>query len=1027
MGYRSKSIGPAARLAWGFVAALIAIAMTGTPARSAPEDLEIVGGLDLDIPDDVNPTLWGPNTDLIFDSANRRAFHVMRANTGTIARVIDLDTHRIIAERRFESGEMGQGPMTPQSTAGNSVEWIHTIDPETGRLFIAYQSGGGFAGVLALDGATLDTIAQFPQEIVTYDPPELDPADPQVPCAAVTCLPQPPTVQPQLVSLSFVPAVLTGLRDKVLLLMQDGFWPPGTDNNGNIAWIAQWDAETGRQDWIYNIRACSNARYPGRSRGNFMLGMFQARLGTGIFVTCALGGGTGQVVRLEADAQNVPQSEQSFPGPRGVTDAIPDPDADRMLLRVANEEGQSWWVFDGPSNSYTGVIGATLQPAPTANGLDPTSGRLYTLAPRTFGTNTVNEGGLLMSDIRRSPAPQFLSFERFARNGTGAIRVDVHPLSGERLLYMREKIDRYQIIQDHVPISEDPPLQDLDRLTVDVQEEVGITGRNFTGSGHGYGVRALFAGGIEGFPPTGPDTGVIRVGRWVPLMAGSPCFTGDRELVVGSVRTAGLSNSLSNASAAVGQADPGTKTDVGEPTARCYPRPKDQNREDIWSRYLEDSAGDYPRPLDSELDDDDNDSKTDVDEIAGSDWPFVPTECAGDEDNASITTLYPADRGDPDPSPIPEDVRSIGADLERFRAEANCDLAGGRVDATAQIMLYDETVDAPAFVTDVPQIGEIRVAEVSSTVSIFLDPERGLIARAVSVARGISIGDHISIDAALAIAESQAAGLPGTADTTFQRRLCGVRIKDEAPGLVVNRPEVETNPDQIVADPANAVDPEGGGVQPKHVDQQICGDPNQPQVGGTVEQNTGIDQEKPVIDVLNRILGSRAQARLPEPDPALQQGTPGGYLASVQKDRLEEISARAVNNDPSTQVPALEIVVFNDDPTEGRGRQLYQFAGVDASVTYGIFLLNPHESFDDLPDALVDLTGGVPDLPDLQVPEQPAGNGPPSASGPITVLFEGVNFLFRSPIDALLAAAVWALLFAPVQLAGRRRALKGLP
>ena len=134
-----------------------------------------------------------------------------------------------------------------------------------------------------------------------------------------------------------------------------------------------------------------------------------------------------------------------------------------------------------------------------------------------------------------------------------------------------------------------------------------------------------------------------------------------------------------------------------------------------------------------------------------------------------------------------------------------------------------------------------------------------------------------------------------------------------------------------------------------------------------------------------------------------------------------------MQNDDSTQVPALEIVMFNDDPTKGRGRQVYQLAGVDASVTYGIYLLNPPDSgqdpFDGFEGKLVDITDPTGNFfGGGRVSTPPAG--PTGPLGPVKILYEGVTFLLRSPKDAALAAAVWALLFAPVYLMMRRRALR---
>ncbi|HEX9774860.1 MAG TPA: hypothetical protein VGB83_04690 [Actinomycetota bacterium] len=1010
----------ALRLSSAFACALIAVGAIAVPAVAKPPVAD-AGTLSLRLPRGVSDE--GPNGDLIMDSQDRRAYQFMFSDLGfTTGRIWDLDSRRVAKEVKFPTEYFPQGPLAPTSRL-NSREWVHALDAVGDRLFIPYLSGGIFAGINVFDTRTLGLIDQFPYPRVTYEPnPD------NLGCTSNNCLPQAPTVQPKPVALSFVEPILTGLTPKVLVLMEE---PKGPlmERNFNVAWIAQIDAATGRQDWIYRISSCG-ATLPGRGDGYFQLGMFQAQLGTGIYVTCLAAGGTGQVVRLVVDANNVPQAEQAFPGPIGVVDALTDPGSDRMVIRVANEQGESWWIFDGPSASYTGVVGGTVSPAQITAGIDQSSGRLYMQAPATKSGPIGSPGGLMMSDIRRSPAPQFLGFPEYARKGRGTIRVDVHPATGRRLVYLRGEGTDYQIVEDNEPISYDPPISNQDAQTIDVEEEAGVTSADFTGSGHAYGFRMLLVGGLGGVPPTGPDVNALRVGSYGPFILGSPCGRGDRELVAGSVKSVGLSNNLASASAVVSEADPGSTTDVGEPTARCYPRPRDPGGNDLWE--LSRAPADYPEPFRTEVDDDPDDTKTDSDEVLGSDWPFSTVECGGDDEASTSTTLTPLRRGDPDTDTFEdetlneafESARATTIPLDRFSAAVTCGQSMGSASASSQVLgaetgppAITADPDSAAVEIPIPGIGTLRIAEVSASTVIYRDPERGLVSRSVAVARGISIGDHVFIDSASTIAEAVAAGRPGTASTEFIRRVCGVRIKDEAPDVHVFRPGAEPDQEKLLAGDVEGgleVEPEGGGEQEKSVDEEACADITTPAGGQTIS----------IIGRINQALGTRGRITTPEPDSDLRHGSPGGYIASIQKDRKLEISSRAVNNDASTQVPALELIVFNDDPTLGRGRQVIQLAGVDASVTYGIYLLDPGDDFNDLPRNLIDYTGGFPDPapPPAYVPP----TTPPAANGPITMLFEGISFLFRSPKDALLAGLVWAMLYAPFQLGLRRRALKGL-
>ncbi|HVL32395.1 MAG TPA: hypothetical protein VM600_02315, partial [Actinomycetota bacterium] len=526
----------------------------------------------------------------------------------------------------------------------------------------------------------------------------------------------------------------------------------------------------------------------------------------------------------------------------------------------------------------------------------------------------------------------------------------------------------------------DPPLTELDRFTYDIEEKDGITGANFTGTGHAYGLRALIVGGLEGVPPTTADASGIRIGRYVPRQIGSPCMAGDRAIVVGSVQEAQLSNNLSNAAAAASETDAGTITDVRQPTQRCYPKPRvEQGPGEIdpfGPLYPVLPGKEYPRPVDTDGDDD---GISDSDERAGMDWPFGIAQCASGGTDTKRTKPKLLDRGDD----LPSDVRQKELELEGFRADVTCDLEGENVEALAEAGPFEQQdldtknvpkvkpsampSGAPVNLDAVPEPSEvdfIRVAEASSYSQVKRVKGLGLVSESFAYVRGVNIGDKVFIDGAFTYARARAAGRPGTAATDFVRRLCGVRIPEL--NMHVSAIDVDLAPVQIgdpVHDrggdiarngielpplgdslpsridlPDTGTTPPGLGIprdsiprrvdvphqdlgeidplNPDSDDQQvddrqvndICGDPGLQQAGS-----------QPVVDAINRVLGSRGRVSAPNPDTELRQGSPGGYLASIQKDRLHQIGARSVQNDDSTQVPAMEMVFFNDDPTKGRG------------------------------------------------------------------------------------------------------------
>lgn len=305
--------------------------------------------------------------------------------------------------------------------------------------------------------------------------------------------------------------------------------------------------------------------------------------------------------------------------------------------------------------------------------------------------------------------------------------------------------------------------------------------------------------------------------------------------------------------------------------------------------------------------------------------------------------------------------------LEGFLAQIKCDARGERAEGFAQA----RTVTGTAFAFAPDGVPVVTVAEAGSRSVLQRDRKLGVVATTEAWAKGVDVAGAGTIGLISTKAVSTAAGQKGTAHGTFEPRICGVRT-----------PSYE---------------------------QQGCTNP------------------KAAIDALNRALGARGRARLPEPDAELLKGSPGGYQASVKKDRFEELSARVLNNDFSTQVAGLEIVLLNDSPKLGRARQIFQFAGVDASTTYGIFLLTSDVALPPIP-----IDEFVPTLlePETQVLGERI-EAPPLTRGPAGPLLRtivrkvkaGMVLAARSPREAALMTVVWATLGLPLYMALRRRRL----
>lgn len=223
------------------------------------------------------------------------------------------------------------------------------------------------------------------------------------------------------------------------------------------------------------------------------------------------------------------------------------------------------------------------------------------------------------------------------------------------------------------------------------------------------------------------------------------------------------------------------------------------------------------------------------------------------------------------------DEASVAAPGQDFAAAVTCDFAAERVHASATGAL-----------TPVPAAPVVRVGSSSSDVDVERLEGGGVRVHVDSISEGIEITvgtETGSIGAVRTEITSVAKGRAGTAKTTFVRTICGVAL----PGY--------SNPG-CTSDPA---------------------------------------QQTQIRDGLNRLLGTRGEARLRVPDPSLADGSSSGYQSAIQRNRTELFQDQTISRDVSLAVPGLELIFYRgDDPQKGAGRQIFQFAGVQASTSYGI-------------------------------------------------------------------------------------------
>ncbi|MBW3536212.1 MAG: hypothetical protein KY395_00395 [Actinobacteria bacterium] len=286
--------------------------------------------------------------------------------------------------------------------------------------------------------------------------------------------------------------------------------------------------------------------------------------------------------------------------------------------------------------------------------------------------------------------------------------------------------------------------------------------------------------------------------------------------------------------------------------------------------------------------------------------------------------------------------------------------------------------------------GGVAVGKAHSQTSIKKTP-RGVLSESTAVARDIDIAGVIKIDEVKSVATSLANGRPSENDlSTHVISISGLEIAG----------------------------------------QQVC-------------PKTCSDIAAAVAE-LNRAGAGRAQFRSASGvDEDLRRGTPKGALTAVQKSTERQASDQALVGDFTTEVPALEMVVFNDNTEWGRARQLYQFAGVATVAGYTI-ALDPSGGDGFFSD---DANGGDDDgnsefFGDAGIAGFEAGSGfdgatselagtsssdDGDAGNPIAQAFRalarGIRLFFTNPRHALLLFTAWALFSLPAVLSRRRRLL----
>lgn len=859
--------------------AAIVVLLSAVPwpaVSSESEDIQKVGTLEVDT--NQSDTQGVGNGDLLVSSATRRGYLFFN-NKGptTTIRAVDLDSLLTLVERTIIGRpNLNPGILTPDEVGGRLlVPWNDYTQGDTRQRIVqilvideeAFLSGAdGFERRIDLPLAVLAT-----HEIAGFNATKED-----------------------------TPRLIITLQPECCPLLSSYQAP-----RANL--LLSYDVTSGEPlHDPYPIMACGRA--PILSFPTAKLRLMETLLGSdgSLYVVCQSGPLVGQVVEISMRDRVPTGLETTFVGPPWVGDAMADESGQRLLIRSVPGGGQSWWVFDASRRAFTGEIG--LSPFSTPNigtGLDSTGGRAYALAAAGFQVNAKDPGGLLLADVRGFPPPPATAFPRFEMAVPDAIRVLPGRQPGEPAkLFLKAVpefgIIRYTVLEDRVPSVPSPRPLDPDRGTSDIEERPGETGRNFLGSGSGFGFRLRWTKGTESLPG-GPYLSLV----------GSPCNTNSRTLTTGEVSGVQLSHLTLGARSAVTTIDDTYQADIANPLSRCLPPP----------RYGTPAVG----------------VPSTADDAVGVDWSYGASSCAGEG-----STNLPA--GDP---------------LANSYSEARCQK--DQVDATS------------VFRVGARQLG-VRVADARSTVSARRVDGRGVVVDVRSEARNIDLGDLGSIASVSATASVWANGrvrgsgtdavTPGSTEVSLKRSICGVRL-------------------------------------------------------GPFEFEGCVEPEVFAAAFRAATRGS-GDAILFQPQRDLANGSPGGAIAGIQKDQLDQIQDTAFNGDASYEVPGLRLVFYNDSGE--RRRQIYDFAAVAASATYGIYALRQGGIGDfrpERPPKTVEIIEGPGRVID------DGGTRPPSRPEPRVVRYPGVPRSVALLAPDLRTFAGWLLLLAPLWLADRRRRTRG--
>lgn len=674
----------------------------------------------------------------------------------------------------------------------------------------------------------------------------------------------------------------------------------------SIRWVAQIDARTGETDWLTRVQVCTGAPNSNTERPLGVVFRSPDPVTPVVWVACyGSGFANGWVAALDldpADPYGPPVGQRRFAGPPATVSFRADPPSQRILFKSVADNQEVWWVFDGRQSQFVAKLGVGPHRGfnESIAGLDPASGRFYVLAPdvRVNGDDR-GSGGLFFTDLRRRDIPQFVRVGEFSdlvtTDGNNTTR-NLYPLvvvpEGEDVRHVLIRPndhtvgdnvvapDHYLVLEDAVAISDDPPPAGPPQgRSSDVDERDGATAAAFSGSARGFGLRTILLGGATGLyqgPLSELGEAVLDGATQGGLYkAGAGLVLGEEAASAPPYASSCPTTDREVVFALAGahEQDRLARIDhLGTATAQATPTYIDPSTR----RDLANPAsGCRPHVAPTW------DQLTALADADGFDEPGAPPPDLGE-----AVCVAPERARDQHPSDDSDPLRRVV--LSGFHASTGCD-GGRRIEGSSAA----KAVEA----------GPVSVAAARSTYAVERREDGGIQAHVESWVRGIDIvGEQgtIRLDAVRATAEVRATGrAQDSADVTTANcdpdRTAGTCLRRSVTGAHVISPQGEF----------------------------------------TCDECTDEDNQERLVQAMQAALGSSWVVRFREPDAELAAGSVDGYEAAILKSETDRFVDAAFNHDLMPTVPALELVRVNNAPSRP-GRQIYQFAGVEAATTYGI-------------------------------------------------------------------------------------------